>query len=79
MSHTKEVSRRKRRTRAVPVLGAAGLSFSLVAGASAAIGGMNADPAASAPVAEQVMDEEQISEVSLATFHVFDNESAGTQ
>jgi hypothetical protein len=40
---------------------------------------MNADPAASAPVAEQVMDEEQISEVSLATFHVFDNESAGTQ
>ena len=55
LSHTKEVSRRKRRTRAVPVLGAAGLSFSLVAGASAAIGGMNADPAASAPVAEQVM------------------------
>jgi hypothetical protein len=79
MSHTKQASQRKRRTKAVPVLGAAGLSFSLVASASAAIGGMNPDPASSAPVAQQLMDEEQISEVSLATFHVFDNESAGTQ
>ena len=34
MSHTKEAARRKRRTKAVPVLGAAGLSLSLASGAS---------------------------------------------
>jgi hypothetical protein len=32
------------------------------------------DPVTSAPVDQQVMDEEEISEVSLATFHVFDRE-----
>jgi hypothetical protein len=73
MPHTKEAVRRKRRTKAVPVLGAAGLSFSLAIGASAASGSIDPDPATSAPAAQQVMDDEQISDVSLATFHVFDN------
>ena len=66
MPHTKEAAQRKRRTKAVPVLGAAGLSFSLATGAPAAVGNVNPDPATSALVAEQVMDEEQISDVSLA-------------
>jgi hypothetical protein len=79
MSHTKEAVRQKRRTKALPVLGAAGLSLSLASGASAAIGGMNPDTATSPPVAQQVMDEEENSDVSLATFHVFRRESAGTQ
>jgi hypothetical protein len=78
MPHTKEAAQRKRRTKAVPVLGAAGLSFSLATGAPAAVGNVNPDPATSALVAEQVMDEEQISDVSLATFHVLDNESGST-
>ena len=78
MSHTKEAGQRKRRTKAVPVLGAAGLSFSLATGAPAAVGNVNQDPATSALVAKQVMDEEPISDVSLATFHVLDNESGST-
>ena len=77
MSHTKEASQRRRRTKAVPVLGAAGLSFSLATGASAAI--INPDSAASAPVAQQVMDEEEISDVSLASFRVFATENGTPQ
>jgi len=64
---------RKRRSKALPVLGAAGLSLSLATNASAAIGGLNPDT-----VSQQVMlYEEEIADVSLATFHVFDKEGAG--
>jgi hypothetical protein len=45
--------------------------------AAAAVGSINPDPATSALVAETVMEEEQISEASLTTFHVFDEESGG--
>ena len=55
MPHTKEAVRRKRRTKAVPVLGAAGLSLSLAVGMSAASGSIDPDPATSAPAAQQVM------------------------
>jgi hypothetical protein len=81
MSQTKEAVQRKRRSKAVPVLGATGLSLSLASGAFAATGGLNpeTDPAALAPVSQQAMDEEDISNVSLATFHVFDGESTVTQ
>jgi hypothetical protein len=72
MSQTKETSQRKRRGKALPVLGAAGLSLSLATNASAAIGGMNPNT-----VSQQVMlCEEEIADVSLATFHVFDKERA---
>ena len=78
MSQTKE---RKRRSKAVPVLGAAaGLSFSLASSAPAAIGGVNPDPANSSLVSQQMMlCEEQIADVSLATFHVFEKEPADIQ
>ena len=78
MSQTKE---RKRRSKAVPVLGAAaGLSFSLASSAPAAIGGVNPDPANSSLVSQRMMlCEEQIADVSLATFHVFDKEPADIQ
>ena len=72
MPPTKRVTPRKRRSKVVLALGAAGLSLSLVSSASAAISGMNS----SAPVSEQLFEEE-ISDVSLATFHVFDRENAG--
>ena len=75
MPYTKVATQRKCRTKAVPVLGVVGFSFSLATGAPAAVGTIKPDPATSAPVAEQVMDEEQISDVSLATFHMMDNES----
>jgi hypothetical protein len=81
MSHAKQAStKRKRSINAVPVLSAAGLSLSLASGASAAIG----RPAADMPTPKTGMSheitlcEEEISDVSLATFYVFDNENAGT-
>jgi hypothetical protein len=75
MSRTKEASQRKRRTNAVPMLGAAGLSLSLASGPAAAIGGASPDLATSANI-RHVMDEEEIFDVRLATFRVFDRESA---
>ncbi len=78
MSHTDDGAKRYRRTKAVPVLGAATLSLSLASGAPAAMGGMGAQPLP--PVSEQMMlHEEEICDVSLATFHVFDKENVGRQ
>jgi hypothetical protein len=80
MPGVKQASKRKHVTKAVPVLGAAGLSFSLVGGASA-----SAVPTADtpqtpnmAPGHEITLGEEEISDVSLATFYVFDKENTGT-
>lgn len=70
----KRTPKRKRRSKAGPVLGVAGLSLSLASGAS---GG----PAANMPTQkvqasqEIVLAEEEISDVSLATFYVFDKEN----
>jgi hypothetical protein len=80
MPRAKQASKRKHRTRAVPVLGAAGL-LSLTGGASAATGGPAVDMPTtpnSAPGHEITLGEEEISDVSLATFYVFDKENAGT-
>jgi hypothetical protein len=79
MPYTKEAARGKRSTKAVPLLEAAGLSLSLAIGMSAAIGSVDPNPATSAIAAQQVMDDEQISDVSLATFHVFDNDGVGPE
>ena len=71
MSHAKQASKRKSRACAVPLLGAAGLSLSLVSSAPAATVG---------PVLghEITLGEEEISDVSLATFYVFDKENPRT-
>jgi hypothetical protein len=70
MSHTKQASKRKSRACAVPLLGAAGLSLSLASGAPAATVG---------PAAHEItLGEEEISDVSLATFYIFDKENVGT-
>jgi hypothetical protein len=74
MPQTKRTAQRKRRSKVVLALGAAGLSLSLASSASAAIGGMNG--ASLTPISKQLYEEE-ISDVSLATFHVFDRENAG--
>ena len=75
MPQTKRATPRKRRSKVVLALGAAGLSLSLASSASTAISGMNG--ASSAPVSKQLYEEE-ISDVSLATFHVFDRENDST-
>ena len=80
MSHAKQAStKRKRSINAVPVLSAAGLSLSLASGASAAIGKPAADRLMpkTGVVHEITLCEEEISDVSLATFYVFDNERVG--
>ena len=79
MPHTSVANRRKRRTKTVPVLGAAELSFSLIAGTPAAVGSITPSPTISALVGQPRMEEEQIPEVSLATFHVPDEDSVGSQ
>src|SRR6476659_816826 len=62
----------------VPVLGAAGLSLSLVGGASAAGAQVADGPTHKAVVSHEItLGEEEIADVSLATFYVFDKENAG--
>jgi len=78
MPRAKQPSKRKRQTKAVPVLGAAGLSLSLTGGASAATGVPPADMPTTHNNAlshEITLGEEEISDVSLATFYVFDKEN----
>ena len=77
MLHAKQASKRKRRSKAVPILGAAGL-LSLASGAVAQAAG----PAANLPTRtiepshELTLGEEEVFDVSLATFYVFDRENA---
>jgi hypothetical protein len=77
MPQSNEALQRKRRRKAVPVLGAAGLSLAVASGASAAVGDMSVNlPARTARVSQQMtLRDEEIADVSLATFHVFDKES----
>jgi hypothetical protein len=81
MSQTKEAAKRKRRTKAMPVLGVAGMSLSLAGGASAATSGPATDTQSrdTGPSHEIFLGEEEISDVSLATFYVFDKENLDKQ
>jgi hypothetical protein len=79
MPHKQQASKRKAHKEAVPVVGVVGVSLSLAGGASAA----TAVPAADTPSRDTVrpqitLSEEEIADVSLGTFYVFDKESAGT-
>ena len=80
MPRVKQASKRKRVTKSVPVLGAAGLTFSLVGGASAAVAPAQDQPRTPnlAPGHEITLGEEEISDVSLATFYAFDKENTGS-
>jgi len=77
MPRVKQASKRKRVSKTVPVLGAAGLTFSLVGGASAAVAPNQDQPRTPnlAPGHQVTLGEEEISDVSLATFYVFDKEN----
>jgi hypothetical protein len=74
MSRVKKASER---SKALPMLGAAGLSLTLASGVSAAANESALDTSArnAAVNLEITLREEEISDVSLATFHVFDKES----
>jgi hypothetical protein len=82
MLRVEQASKQKRTTRAaaVKVLGAAGLGLSLVGSASA-----STMPTAGIPQSDNtspnqrfVLGEEEMADVSLATFHLFDRENVGS-
>ena len=82
MPRVKQASKQKRTTKAaaVKVLGAAGLGLSLVGSASA-----STMPTADIPQSDNtspnqrfVLGEEEMADVSLATFHLFDRENVGS-
>src|ERR1700723_318182 len=71
---------KKRVKAALPALGAAGLTFSMVGGASAAAVPTNDAAQATnySPNQQITLGEEEIADVSLATFYVFDKESTAS-
>ena len=75
MSHAKPS---KQRTKVIPVLGAAGLSLSLAGEAPAATGGLAAHLVTLNNEArhELALGEEEIFDVTLATFYVVNKESS---
>jgi hypothetical protein len=77
MSHGRRTSKRKGQTKAVTVLGVAG-ALSLAGGASGAAVGPPGDTL-TANTAITLLHEEEISDVSLSTFYVFDHENAGAR
>jgi len=78
LAATKQAAKRKRVKKAVPVMGAVGVSLSLAGGASAAgvVGPTASTPLPFAgPGPAVTFSEEEIADVSLGTFYVFDKES----
>ena len=78
MSQAKRASKGKRRSKAAPVLGIAGVSLAMAGGgaSASAVGGV-ADMPSHNPLSGGVitLGEEEISDVSLSTFFVFDKEN----
>jgi hypothetical protein len=74
MARAKPVSKKNPR-RALPLLGAAGASLAMVGGSSAATPTADVTPQHIDPHSLIILDEEEISDVSLGTFYVFDRES----
>jgi hypothetical protein len=80
MSHAKQSSKSRTRNKVVPVLGAAGLSLSLVSGTSAATRGLTAAvPTRNITASHEItLREEEVFDVNLATFYLVNKETAGT-
>jgi len=79
MAHKKQASKRGRRSKALSILGIASASLSLTGTASASTDGLAADlPSQNTTPRQQIfLGEEELSDVSLATFYVFDKENLG--
>jgi hypothetical protein len=73
-------SKRNNRKRAAPALGIAGLSLAMTGGASASTAGSAVDVPIqdTATHHELFLGEEEISDVNLSTFYVFDHENDAT-
>jgi hypothetical protein len=66
-----------RRSKALSALGFAGMSLSLASGACASPREASANTSPPSQQHELFLGEEEISDVSLATFYIFDKENAG--
>jgi hypothetical protein len=77
MAQKKQSPKQKRLKKALPVLGIAGVSFSLAGAATASASTPTADMPSqnTSPRQEIFLGEEELSDVSLATFYVFDKEN----
>lgn len=76
MLKAKQAAKRKRRSRAMPALGAAGLSLTLATGASAGVDPQVMDVPTGATAKHHVaMTDEEVCDVSLSTFYLFDKEN----
>jgi len=78
MARAKQPSKRKQPRIALPVLGAAGVSLAMGGGASANVPMPNGPSQDIEPGPVITLGEEEISDVSLGTFYVFDKENTGT-
>ncbi len=76
MAQVKQSSKQKRRKINLPAVGAAGVSLALTGGASAAVAPITDQQSHPyLPGHEVTLGEEEMSDVSLATFYVFDQEN----
>jgi len=78
MAQSKQASKRKRQRNALPVFGLAGVSLAVTGTASATAPTADIPSQGTAPPPVITLGEEEISDVSLATFYVFDKENART-
>lgn len=77
MSRVKKSTERKVRSKTTPVLGVAGMTFSLLTGGSAALAHPSLDNLSGARGDNVILKDEEVSDVSLATFYAFDREDQG--
>ena len=76
MAHAKRVSKRKRRRIGLPALGAAGVSLVMAGGAAATAPTTNVPSLQDSSLRPVIaLAEEEIADVSLATFHIFGKEN----
>jgi hypothetical protein len=73
----KRASKRKRRSKTIPALGAAGLSLTLASEASLAAPALDTMTRKAGMSHEVILREEEIFDITLASFYVFDKERAG--
>jgi hypothetical protein len=76
---SKRSSKSKRRSKTLPALGFAGVSLSMASGACASTGeaSANTPPTSQSQNQKIFLGEEEIFDVSLSTFYVFDKENGG--
>jgi hypothetical protein len=74
MAHAKRALKGKRPSKAISMLGIVGVSLAASSGGSVA----DAQSRNTVPIQRISLSDEEITDVSLATFHVYDHENLGT-